>query len=108
VALSKGQLLEKAQHVVNLLYHEYIPANLFTFIGVTFLKIFQEFSQGSDNIRRFPKTFRRSPKMLRRVPSNTNTGTQRNIDFLLKKENSEKVDHLHRLFFSLFGSGLFK
>ena len=27
---------------------------------------------------------------------------------LLKKENSEKVDHPHRLFFSLFGSGLFK
>ena len=39
MALSKGQLLEKAQHVVNLLYHEYIPANLFTFIGVTFFII---------------------------------------------------------------------
>ena len=31
-----------------------------------------------------------------------NTGT------LLKKENAEKVDHPRRLFFSLFGSGLFK
>ena len=62
----------------------------------------------SEDVRRRPKTFRRLPKMLRRVPSNTNTGTQRNIDFLLKKENSEKVDHPHRLFFSLFGSGLFK
>ena len=39
MALSKGQLLEKAQHVVNLLYHEYIPANVFTFIGVTFFII---------------------------------------------------------------------
>ena len=36
MALSKSQLLEKAQHVVNLLYHEYIPANLFIFIGVNF------------------------------------------------------------------------
>ena len=30
------------------------------------------------------------------------------LTFLLKKESSEKVDHPHRLFFSLFGSGLFK
>ena len=30
---------------------------------------------------------RRLPKMLRRVPSNTNTGTQRNIDFPTKKRD---------------------
>ena len=47
-------------------------------------------------------------KMLRRVPSNTNMGTQRNIDFPTKNENSEKVDHPYRLFFTLFGSGFFK
>ena len=43
------------------------------------------FFVGSDYIWRCPKTFRRLPKMLRRVPSNTNTGTQRNIDFATKK-----------------------
>ena len=63
-----------------------IPANLFTFIGVTFFILrVPRFFVGSDNIWRCPKTFRRLPKMLRRVPSNTNTGTQRNIDFPTKK-----------------------
>ena len=40
--------------------------------------------------------------------SNTNMRTQRTLTSLLKKENSEKVYHPHRLFFSLFGSGFFK
>ena len=62
-----------------------IPANFFTFIGVTFFILrVPRFFVGSDNIRRCPKTFRRFLKTLRRVPSNTNMGTQRNVDFPTK------------------------
>ena len=61
------------------------------------------------------KIFRRGPIISEDV-RRLSEDFQRNIDFLhkgtltslLKKENSEKVDHPHRLFFSLFGSGFFK
>ena len=73
-----------------------ISANLFTFVGVTFfiLRVPRFFLKGpiiSEDVRRLPK-------MLQRVPSNMNTGTQRNIDFPTKKRefgksrSSTKVD----------------
>ena len=51
---------------------------------------------------------RRLSMMLRRVPSNRTQEQKGTLTSQLKKENSEKVDHPHRLFFSLFGPGLFK
>ena len=51
---------------------------------------------------------RRLSMMLRRVPSNRTQEQKGTLTSQLKKENSEKVDHPHRLFFSLFGSVLFK
>ena len=91
---------------------KYIPGNNFFYgIGVTLLSWeCQDFSLASDiisqDVWRLPKTFQR-------VLSNANLGTQRNttsspVTFLLKWENSEKIGHSHRLFFSLIGSSFFK
>ena len=61
-------------------------------------KIFRRGPIISEDVRRCYEEFR-----LTRTQEHKGTLTS-----LLKKENSEKVDHPHRLFFSLFGSGLFK
>ena len=61
-------------------------------------KIFRRGPMISEDVRRCYEEFR-----LTRTQEHKGTLTS-----LLKKENSEKVDHPHRLFFSLFGSGLFK
>ena len=95
MALSKGQLLEKAQHFVNLLYHEYTCQPFYVYRRDIFYhksaKIFRRGLITSEDVRRRSKDFRRCYEEFRRT-----------------KENSEKLDHPHRLFFSLFGSGLFK
>ena len=80
------------------------PANLVTFIGVTFFNLrMPRFFVGSDNIRRCSEDFRRCDEEFCLTQTQEHKGT---LTSLLKKENSEKVDHLHRLFFSLFGSAL--
>ena len=90
----------------------YLLTLTFTFIGVTFFILrVPRFFVGVRYIRRCPKTFRRLLKIcydefhLTRTQQHKGTLTS-----LLKKENLEKVNHprAHRLFFSLFGSGLFK
>ena len=85
----------------------FIPANFFTdYVGVTFFILrVPRFFVGSDNIRRCPKMFRRRYEEFRLTQTWEHKGT---LTSLLKKETSEKVDHPHRLFFSLFGSGFFK
>ena len=90
--------------------HLSIPANLFTFIGVTFfyLKSAKIFRMGliiSEDVRRHSEDYRRCYEEFHLTGTQEHKGT---LTSLLKKENSEKVDHPHRLFFSLFGSGLFK
>ena len=74
----------------------------FTFIGVPFFIIrVPRFFVAV----RYPKTFRRCYEEFRLTRTQEYKGT---LSSLLKKGNSEKVDHPHRLFFSLFGSVLFK
>jgi len=51
------------------------------------------------------KDVRRCSEEFRLTQTQEHKGT---LTSLLKKENLEKVNHPHRLFFSLFGSGLFK
>ena len=72
----------------------YLRTFLHNFIGVTFFILrVPRFFLGSDNIRSCSKTFRR-------VPSNTNTGTQRKID--LKKRICRKlIIHIDFPFLSL-------
>ena len=50
------------------------------------------------------KDFRRCYEEFRLTQTQEHKET---LTSLLKRENSEKVDHPHRCFFSLFGSGLF-
>ena len=81
-----------------------LPANLFTFIGVTFFYL-QSAKIISEDVRGRCEDFRRCYEEFRLTRTQEHKGT---LTSLLKKENSEKVDHAHRLFFALFGSGLFK
>ena len=68
-------------------------------------KIFRKGPIIPEDVRRRSEDFRRCYEEFRLTRTQEHEGT---LTSLLKKENSEKVDHPHRLFFSLFGSGLFK
>ena len=68
-------------------------------------KIFRRGPIISEDVRRRSEDFRRRYEEFRLTRTQEHKGT---LTSLLKKENSEKVDHPHRLFFSLFGSGFFK
>ena len=68
-------------------------------------KIFHKGPIIPEDVRRRSEDFRRCYEEFRLTRTQEHEGT---LTSLLKKENSEEVDHPHRLFFSLFGSGLFK
>ena len=68
-------------------------------------KIFRRGPIISEDVRRRSEDFRRRYEEFRLTRTQEHKGT---LTSLLIKENLEKVDHPHRLFFSLFGSGLFK
>ena len=59
----------------------------------------------SEDVQRCSKDLRRCYEEFRLTRTQEHKET---LTSLLKKENSEIVDHPRRLFFSLFGSGLFK
>ena len=68
-------------------------------------KIFRRGPIISEDVRRLSEDFQSCYGEFCLTRTQEHKGT---LTSLLKKENSEKVDHPHRLFFSLFGSGLFK
>ena len=75
---------------------------------IFYLKSAKIFRRGliiSEDVRRRSEDFRRCYAEYRLTRTHEHKGT---LIFQLKKKNSEKVDHPHRLFFSLFGSGLCK
>ena len=68
-------------------------------------KIFRRGPIISEDVRRLSEDFQSCYGEFCLTRTQEHKGT---LTSLLKKENSEKVDHPHRLFFSLFGSVLFK
>ena len=68
-------------------------------------KIFRKGPIIPEDVRRRSKDFRRCYEEFRLTQTQQHKGT---LTSSLIKENSEKVHHPHRLFFSLFGSGLSK
>ena len=68
-------------------------------------KIFRRGPIICQDVRRRSEDFRRCYKEFCLTQTQEHKGT---LTSLLQKENSEKIDHPHRLFLSLFGSGLFK
>ena len=68
-------------------------------------KIFRKGPIIPEDVRRRSEDFRRCYEEFRLTRTQQHKGT---LTSPLIKENSEKVDHPHRLFFSLFGSGLSK
>ena len=68
-------------------------------------KIFRRGPIISEDVRRRSEDVRRCYEEFRLTRTQEHKGA---LTSLRKKENSEKVDHPHRLFFSLFGAALFK
>ena len=68
-------------------------------------KIFRKGPIIPEDVRRRSEDFRRCYEEFCLTRTQEHKGT---LTSLLIKENSEKVDRPHRLFFSLFGSGLSK
>ena len=68
-------------------------------------KIFRKGPIIPEDVRRRSKDFRKCYEEFCLTRTQEHKGT---LTSLLIKENSEKVDRPHRLFFSLFGSGLSK
>ena len=97
--------------VIPTFFYKPIPANVPFYIyrrDLFYLKSAKIFRRGpiiSEDVRRLSEDFQSCYGEFCLTRTQEHKGT---LTSLLKKENSEKVDHPHRLFFSLFGSGLFK